>query len=132
MYLLIILFFISLSLIVFMIRQKIVLQKSSPSEDFTLSQEEVLLEIPHLEKIKDFTIKNLKKSGDMGLVLILRFYIRGSKSLKNKYKEIKNKIRMNYKNNEEKEISKFLKTVGDYKNKIRMMKHQIKEEEKDM
>ena len=32
-------------------------------------------------------------------------------------------------NGEKKEISKFLKIIGDYKNKIREIKHRIKKEE---
>lgn len=98
--------------------------------------EEVLFGIPHLEKIKDLTIQNIKKYGHLSVVATLRFYIRGTKVLKNRYEEIKIKIKdihdkKNNINGERKEISKFLKIISDYKHKIREIKHKIHEEEKN-
>ncbi len=97
------------------------------------SNTEVPFEVSHLEKVKLFTIKNIKKCERILLVEILRLYIRFSNFLKNKYQEIKIKIRNRSKKNningEKREISKFLKIIGDYKNKIREIKHKIKKEE---
>jgi len=132
MYLLLILFFLSLFAIIFMIGKKLILQKTLSEKELVLSEEEVLLEIPHLEKVKHFTIKNIKKYEHIGLVAVLRLYVRFSNFLKNKYEEKKTRIKENHANNGEKEISKFLKVIGDYKRKIRVMKHKIHEEEKNL
>lgn len=97
------------------------------------SNKESLFEVPHLEKVKYFTITNIKKYEHILLVEMLRFYVRSTSFLKNKYQEIKikvkNKSMENHINGEKKEISKFLKIIGDYKNKIREIKHKIKKEE---
>jgi len=128
-YFLLILFFTSLFSIIIMIGRKLFLLQSGQISSNT----EVLLEVSHLEKVKLFTVKNIKKYERILLVEILRLYIRFSNFLKNKYREIKIKIRnRNKKNNlnsEKREISKFLKIIGDYKNKIREIKHKIKKEE---
>ena len=111
------------------------MQKTLSEKDLVLSEEEVLLEIPHLEKVKHFTIKNIKKYGHISLVETLRFYIRSSNFLKNKYEEIKIK-NIQYRNRlasdlPEKQVSKFLKMISDYKHKIREIKHKIHEEERN-
>ena len=127
-----ILFFTSLVCIMIMIGRKLVLIRKG----LVLSTEEVLFEVPHLEKIKHLTIKNIKKYEHISLVIILRFYIRLTNSLKYEYGEIKNKIKNRSKeghiNSEKKEISKFLKIISDYKHKIRAIKHKIHEEEKNL
>ena len=119
----------SLFSIIIMIGRKLFLLQNRQISSNT----EILFEVSHLEKVKLFTIKNIKKYGHILLVETLRLYIRFSNFLKNKYQEIKIKIRnRNKKNNlnsEKREISKFLKTIGDYKNKIREIKHKIKKEE---
>ena len=98
-----------------------------------LNQEEILFELPYFKKIKHFTVENIKKNGNILLVATVRFYVRGANLFKNKYEEIKIKIKnksmKNNINGEKKEISKFLKIIGDYKNKIREIKHKIKKEE---
>jgi len=43
--------------------------------------------------------------------------------------KVKNKIQENNTNSQNKEISKFLKIIGDYKQKIRDIKNKIKKEE---
>lgn len=134
MYILLILFFISLLGISIMIGRKLVLLKNGQA----LGIEKVLFEIPHLEKVKYLIVQNTKKYGHIGLVESLRFYIRSSNFLKSKYGEIKNKIKnirtKNQSNGnppEKAEVSKFLKMVSDYKHKIREIKHKIHEEEKN-
>ena len=128
-YFLLILFFASLFSIIIMIGKKL----AALENEQALNQEEVLFEVPYLKEIKNVTAKNVKKHGYAGLVTILRFYIRFTNFLKDKYKEIKikieNKNNENHANGGKKEISKFLKIIGDYKEKIRNIKHKIKREE---
>ena len=129
MYILLILFFASLFSIIFMIGRKLALLKHEEVKN----QEEVLLELPYLKEVKQLTVVNLKKHGYALLVTIVRFYVRGTNLLKNNYEavkiKIKNKIKKNRVNSEKKEISGFLKIIGDYKHKIREIKHKIKKEE---
>jgi acetyl-CoA carboxylase beta subunit len=88
-----------------------------------------------LNKIKIITIKNTKKIGLVILVLTLRFSIKTSYLIKNGYKITKNKINiiidknLQKKENKEKEVSNFLKMVSGYKDRIRKIRHKIKEEE---
>ena len=136
MYYLLALFFISLFGIIIMIGRKLALVKSGEISVQMGSREKFLLEVPHLEKIKHFTIKNLKKYGRIGLVTTLRVYVRSSNFLKYQYQEIKIKIKNAKKEKnlidsagERNEASKFLKMISDYKHKIRELKHKIYEEE---
>jgi hypothetical protein len=98
-------------------------------------KEEAVLKTPYLEELKDLTLKNVKKHSYTGLVAIIRFYVRLSNFLKNKYQEVKTKIKNIQKRNSEgesldrQEISKFLKIISEYKHKIKEIKHKIKEEE---
>lgn len=132
MYLLLILFFGSLLGIIFMIGRKLVMLKNG----YVVQREEVVFEVPLLEKAKHITIKNIKKHGYIGLVATIRFYIRSTNFLKNKYQEVRTKIKnMSNRNKnqnlieDKQEISKFLKMISEYKHKIREIKHKIKEEE---
>jgi hypothetical protein len=132
MYFLLILFFGSLFGIIVMTGRKLFLLKRG----LATHTEEISFEIPHLEKVKHNSIKNIKKHGHAGVVGILRFYIRSNNFLKNKYEEIKIKItRPSHKSTESGQIeraeeNKFLKMISDYKHKIREIKQKIKEEEK--
>ncbi|HTE48768.1 MAG TPA: hypothetical protein VK675_02595 [Candidatus Paceibacterota bacterium] len=109
-----------------MIGRKLVLLK----QEEVKNQEEVLLvELPYLKEVEQLTVVSLKKHGYALLVAIVRFYVRGTNLLKNKYEKIKIKIKKNRVNGEKKEISRFLKIMGDYKHKIREIKHKIKKEE---
>ena len=132
MYILLTLFFISLISIIFMIGRRLVLLRAG----HTMIAEGIVFEIPHLKKIKHITVTNFKKYGHKSVVETLRFYIRGTNLLKNKYQEIKIKIntfgQATHKNGEKKEISKFLKVIGDYKHKIRKIKEKIHEEENSL
>ncbi len=130
-YILLVLFFASLFSIIFMIGKRLVLLKQE--KILNLNEEKVAFELPYLKEIKHLTVTNIKKHGYAFLVMIIRFYVRGTNLLKNKYEEIKIKIKnrsqQNNLNGEKKEISKFLKIIGDYKNKIREIKHKINKEE---
>jgi len=90
-------------------------------------------ELPFLKEAKHLTFKNIKKYEHLILVTVLTLYVRFSNVLKNKYKEIKtkvyNKMKQGRISGEKKEISKFLRIMGNYKNKIREIKHRIKKGE---
>lgn len=100
------------------------------------SSEKISFGIPHLQKVKHLTVANIKKYEHIILVEILRHYVRTTSFLKKKYQEIKIKIislkRKNHIEGEQKEISKFLKIIGDYKNRIREIKHKITKEEEGL
>ncbi|MCX6752276.1 MAG: hypothetical protein NTZ87_02135 [Candidatus Nomurabacteria bacterium] len=129
MYFLLTLFFASLVSIIIMIGRKLVFL----DHEQISNQENVLLEFPYLKEIRHVTVANVKKHGYALLVAIVRYYVRGTSFFKNKYEEIKIKIknrsRENHIDDEKREISKFLKIIGDYKHKIREIKHKIKKEE---
>lgn len=125
-----IMFFISLAGISVMIGRKLILLKRGQIE----SAEKIPFEIPNSEEIKYFAVKNTKRYGYLTLVVILRFSIRSSNFLKRQYKEIKTKIGNTINKHfpqKEKEVSKFLKMVSDYKNKIAKIRNKIIEEEKN-
>ena len=126
MYILIISFFASLFSIIFMISRKLAFL----SHEQSLNHEKALFEFVYFKEIKNKTMTSLKKHGYALLVLTIRLYVQSISFLKRKYEEVKNKIiNKNNINTEKKEISKFLKIIGDYKNKIREIKHRIKKEE---
>ena len=131
MYFLLILFFTSLLGITFMVERKLVMLKNG----VLLHREETFFKAPYLEEWKHLTSKNVKRHGYTVLVATIRFYVRFSNLLKNKYQEIKIKIKniRSRKSNSnlsgKQEISKFLKIISEYKYKIREIKHKIKEEE---
>jgi hypothetical protein len=115
-----------------MIGRKLFLLKNGQ----VLQKEETISKVPYLEEWKHLTVKNMKKHGYLGLVATIRFYVRSSNFLKNKYQEVKIKIKnMRSKNQngdfgEKREVNKFLKMISEYKHKIREIKHKIHEEEK--
>src|SRR3989344_4394591 len=111
MSILLILFFISLFGIVLMIGRKLVLLKNGQ----VLSKGEILFEIPNLEKVRHFTVKNANKY----------------EKTKIKIKNINIKNHPNGESTEKVEASKFLKMISDYKYKIRELKNKIHEEEKN-
>jgi hypothetical protein len=131
MYFLFALFFGSLLGIIFMIGRKLAMIQNGEVQ----ISEETFLKVPYFEEWKYVTIKNIRKHSYNVLVATVRFYIRSSSYLKNKYLEVKIKIVDIYKRNsdgdsgEKREVSKFLKLISEYKHKIRKIKHKIKEEE---
>lgn len=127
--LLLILFFASLISIIVMIGRRLVLLKK---EGVTV-EEKITFEVPNLEKFKYHTIAGIKKCERIALVEILRLYLKGTNFLKNKYQVLKIKIqsfrKVRHLESQKKEISKFLKVIGDYKRRIREITHKIKREE---
>jgi len=128
-YFLLILFFASLTSIIIMIGKRWAVLE----HEHMMHQEEVLFELPYLKELKHATVQNAKKHSYAFLVGTIRIYVLSTNWLKNKYRDIKNKMHRisleSHENGQKKEISKFLKTIGDYKHKIREIKHKIKEEE---
>lgn len=129
MYFLLILFFVSLFSIIIMIERKLFLLQNGQIIGIT----ETPFEVSYLEKVKLSVIANIKKYEHVFLVGTLRLYIRLSNYFKNKYQEVKIKLRnlamKEDESGEKKEISKFLKVIVEYKNRIRDIKHKIKREE---
>ena len=103
-----------------------------------LNREKFFLKTQYMEELKHLTVKNVKKHGYNGLVTIIRFYIRSTNLLLNKYQKIRIKIknirdkRRSDNPNQQKDVNKFLKIVSEYKHKIREIKHKIKEEEENL
>lgn len=129
MYFLLILFFTSLASIIFMIARKLSFSEHGEIPD----HDEVLLEIPYLKEMRNAAGRGVRKYGYALLVVFIRFYVRAVSLFRDKYREIKMRIKnrstRNGSNGEKKEISKFLKIIGEYKHKIREIKHRIKREE---
>jgi hypothetical protein len=94
-------------------------------------------DVSYLEELKHTTKKGAKKYTYLGLVMIIRFYVKFTNILKNIYREMAIKInnikRSHLKNNpiEKQEIPKFLKIISEYKQKIREIKHRINKEEEN-
>jgi hypothetical protein len=129
MYFILTLFFLSLFGIILMISRKLLVIQNTQ----VLNKEKIPLKIQFLEEWKYLTVKNIKKHGYAGLVATIRFYVLSVNFLKNKYEEVKIKvknIRGKKLNTEEKrEVSSFLKMISEYKQKIREIKKKVKEEE---
>jgi len=134
MYFLLTLFFISLIVITFMLGRKFLMLQNGQA----FEKQELIFKTPHFQEWKYMVIKNIKKYGYAGLVVTIRLYFRSANLLVNKYQEIKIEIKNRYdkkrnKNpNQQKEVSKFLKVISEYKHKIRKIKHKIKEEEENL
>ena len=97
-----------------------------------VEKEHTTLKIPYVLEIKQITVERLKKYGYLILVTTIRIYFRSLNLLKRKYKELKTKIdssKGEAPSVKKQEVSGFLKGISDYKNKIRKIKHDIKEEE---
>jgi hypothetical protein len=128
MYILLILFFASLFGLTFMIERKLLMLQNGQ----IAQTKESFLEIPYQEW-KDLAIKNIKKHGYTGLVATIRFYVLSINFLKNKYQEVKIKVKnirgKKLVDEEKREVSGFLKMISEYKQKIRDIRNKVKEEE---
>ena len=127
MYILITLFFCSLLGIIAMVSRKIALIRMGEEAN----EKDVHPFVPDFIKIKNFLIEKIKKYEHLILVTMVRFSIRSSNSTKNGYKKVKDKIKsiMDKNNTSQengREASKFLKMISDYKDRIRHIKHKIK------
>ncbi|MFA5095352.1 MAG: hypothetical protein WC447_01685 [Candidatus Paceibacterota bacterium] len=134
MYFPLILFFLSLIGIIIMIWRELVLVRNGQVATAQHSHPFV----PELQKIKHLTFKNIRRLGYLTIFVTLRFFIKSSNFLKITSKmlleELKNKLKKNKNSSldgtiEKKEVSKYLRIISEYQQKIRKMKHKIKEEE---
>ena len=124
------LFFLSLSGIIYMIGNKLILLQKGE----TVIRQNIPIKVPDLQEFKQIATKKTRKYAS---TVRLRASIKTSHFLKRKYKEIKNKIIEKTKKIligkkhgiQEHEVSTFLRKVSDYKSKVNKIKDQIKEEE---
>jgi hypothetical protein len=137
MSIILILFLLSLSAIAVMIGRKLVSVRQGDS--MVIDSEEVLFEIPYINEVKELTTKNVKRYGYLGLVTTIRLYFRSSNLVKHAYRGTKGKVKIVIEKNrnllpksplENQEVSRFLESVSEYKQKLSKIKHKIKEEEK--
>lgn len=127
------LFFLSLGGIVFMVGRKLLAFNDIQNQS---AEERVMIGVPGLEEIRSITTKRIKRYGYVALVITLRTYIRSSKFLEKKGREITRVIRRNLSRGgeiddkfEQQEVSKFLRMISDYKQKVGKIKRRIKAEE---
>jgi len=129
-YTIIALFFASLAAIAFMIGRKLALINNGK---VVVEERVMLAPFLYFKEFKYHLVKNLRKYGHITLIALIRSYIKLTNFLKKTYQELEENItrwiRETHIKGERKEISKFLKVIGDYKQKIRDIKHKIKEEE---
>lgn len=124
-----ILFFVSLGAISFMVARKWFLVKGT---DQNHHLEHSILEPFDFDKLKYLVIKNLKKTAHILLWIFLRVYILSIDFINKKKNKILTIIKTKfnkYKKEENKEASKFIKIISEYRHKIKKIKHKIKEEE---
>jgi len=132
MYFFLILFFVSLLGIIFMIVKKLAYLNH---EEKHIHDHEVnfLAEILDWNKVKHTSLDGLKKVSHIFLWVILRTYIISSNFVITKSKlffsKIKEKIFQGEEAHSNKEPSKYLKIISEYRQKIKHLKHKIKEEE---
>jgi hypothetical protein len=112
-----------------MIGKKLVLIRNG-----NIAHEELVHKVlPDFQTIKYVVSEKAKKGGYVATVIAVRTYVQSSNFLKNTYTDIKEKIK-NWKKTgeqiEKKEASKFLKMISDYKYKVKSIKRQIEEENK--
>jgi hypothetical protein len=134
MYLPLILFFLSLAGIIIMVWRELVLVKNGQ----VAITHHVHPFVPDLQKIKYLTSKGTKKLSYITLFVTLKIFIKSSNFIKIKskmfIKKLKDKFKKSNDNSlgettEKKEVSKYLKIISEYQQKIRKIKHRIKEEE---
>ncbi|MFA7285991.1 MAG: hypothetical protein WC011_04095 [Candidatus Paceibacterota bacterium] len=135
MYISLILFFIALGGIAIMLARKIFILKHANIN--TPKNLELEFEVPDLDEVKEFANKKIKRYGYIALVSAVRLYIIGGSFVKNKSKVIVTKIKSKLPGkkitkidiNGNVETSPFIKTITEYKQKIKKIKHKIKKEE---
>jgi len=117
-----------------MIGRRLFLLKKNP----TIFEDKILFVYPNLNELRHIVVKKSSEYGYIILVKIIRLSIRSSKITKHYYKKTKTKIRkiinkhdIQKEEIEKKEVSSFLKKVSQYKNKIKNIKNQVIDEEKE-
>jgi hypothetical protein len=132
MYLPLILFFLSLTGIIVMIWRELVLVRNGQVATVEHSHPFV----PELQKIKHLTFKGAKKFSYAIVFVTLKFFIKSSNFIKINSRMLKEELKKKLSKNksidetiEKREVSKYLKIISEYREKIRKMKHRIKKEE---
>ena len=137
MIVILILFFASLVAITILLGRKVALIRSGAAVE-NLGQFHPLA--PDFLKVKAWTKKGAKKYGYLATVAVLKVYVRTANFLQRAYQAVKTKIkeaiekrikRSRELNGKRHEVSGFLKMIGEYKHKIRNLKHKIREEEEN-
>jgi len=126
-------FFISLIALIFIWSRKFYLLEK---KNINNQSEKVLIKIPNFQEIKKITNKKTREYSFIFLVIIVRFSVLSVYLVKKIYKKSLNKsvfLIQKYifrkKENQLKKTNKFLKTIQDYKKRIKKIKNKIKEEE---
>ena len=120
-----------------MIGRKLLLINNIEEEYHAHHVDEIFIsKILDFKKIKYLTIQNLKKTEHILIWITIRTYLISKNFINKKKKDIaekiKNKLNKNRNENileEKKEVSKYIKIISEYRQKIRKIKHKIKEEE---
>ena len=124
------LLFISLLGISFMLGRKLMLLRNGALIHVGNNTPQI---IPNLNTIQYTLFKGTKRGTYVLTITMVRLYVKLGNFLKSKYETLKTRIENIGNNNAstgEKEVSKFLKMVSDYKYKVRSIKKYIEEEEK--
>ena len=137
MYFFYILFFISLAAIILLIGRKLSLVKNNINELEEHHEAGVFIaSVFDLDQIKHSLLLSLKRFIHALIWVILRFYLLFSNFINIKRKELAQRIKARLNKNrqqniaeEKKEVSKYIKVISEYREKIRHMKHRIKEQE---
>jgi hypothetical protein len=137
MHFFLILFFISLTAIILMIGRKWSLVKGNVGQPEEHHEAGVFISsIFDLDQIKHSLILNFEKAIHALIFVTLRGYLLSSNLINLKRKEWAEKIKVRLNKNrqqniaeEKKEVSKYIRIISEYRQKIKHMKHKIKEEE---
>lgn len=136
MYFFIILFFISLLAIIIMIGRKFMLLKNAEVGIERYEGATLVSGVIDFDKIKHTAIEGLKGFEHALIWVILRTYLVSKNLFKKTKKELAEKIkaRLDRRHSEngiadKKEVSGYIKVISDYRQKIKHIKHKIKEEE---
>lgn len=133
LYFFFILFFISLAAIIFIVGRRLILIENA--NKYHHISEIFVSDILDFDNLKHSAMKNGRKLGHSFMWMILRAYILSSNFINKKWKVVLEKIKSklhkhrNEDETQEKEGSKYIKIISEYKQKIKRMKHKIKEEE---
>lgn len=133
-YVVLFLFFASLATIVLMLGRRI----SLIDKGEVLVLEGAKFEVPYLKEAKRIGINSAKHFEHEVLVIVVRYYMNLSNVVRHLYRETKKGFhRINTKDHpsgekiEKIQVSKLLKMIEDYQDRIEHIKHQIREEEKN-
>lgn len=136
MYLPLVLFFIALLGISTLLYRRIMILERSGVMVREIDGE-FFFDVPDLHEVQYVIVRKMKQYGYVALVVTIRIYVRSSKIMDYLYKEAVSRLSTLYKKyiqkknpeTEAKEVSKFLKMVSEYKNKIKEIKERVREEE---